>query len=171
MSVTSVKSAGIKWLTATTKSQQQQQNPNSSDKISTAAVTTLRYALAEPVACRALLLSLSVISPVLAFLRWMHVNPVPSPLEKKKKSVLSIKLRSLSQPHTYCCPELLYELFQRISVGSFLFKFWLVSSVDVAPMCYCPRQEDFERPQVTSQSPTPAIPPGQESSTDNPCWA
>jgi len=70
---------------------------DNSGKISTAAVTTLRYALAEPVTCRALLLCLSVISSVLVFLWQMHVSPVPSSLEKKKQvSVLLIQLRTLS---------------------------------------------------------------------------
>lgn len=31
-----------------------------------------------------------------------------------------------------------------------------------------PRHKDLQKPQATSQSPTPDIPPGQESSTETP---
>lgn len=54
-------------------------------------------------------------------------------------------------------------------MSSFISKSRPAPSAGVTPMCCCSRQKDFEGPQATFQSPTPAFPPGQEGGTDNLC--
>lgn len=142
-----------------------------SNKIS-ASATILRCALAGPVTCRALLLPISALP-----LWWIlcdKYGPCKCTLEENNHPCQcgshSWGAWGSSIPAAVLLNAFMKWFLHRISMGSFIFKPRFASSADVALMCFCSRQKDFERPQPTFQSTPPAFPPGQEGSTDNPCW-